>query len=544
MTLASTTTVDHPRAEARETRSLDGEWQFRFEGQGDWRTAVVPGPWQAQFDDLRTATGTATYAREFELPEAWRGREVALRFGAVSYFAEVLLNGARLGTHEGGYLPFEFVLPADLPARSRVEVRATLPSGDARAYPDFPFAEIPHGKQSWYGPLGGIWQSVMLEARDPRHIAGCRLRAELASGRLSLEADVAGEAETLVLVVLDPDGAEVASGEAPVAGGRAALTLTLPEVRAWSPDSPALYRAELRLLAGGEAVDIRAESVGFRSFEARDGRFYLNGAPFYLRAALDQDYYPDGICTPPSTAFLKDQLLKAKALGLNMLRCHIKVPDPRYYEVADRLGMLVWTEIPNVETFTERSAARLRQTMEAILARDGNRPCIVAWTIINEDWGTRLRESAEQRRWLVETFDWLKAADPGRLVVDNSPCAPNYHVKTDINDYHYYRSVPERREEWDTITAEFANGAAWTHSPHGDAVRSGREPLVVSEFGVWGLPDPARLRGDDGADPWWVDYGSTWGDATALPAGMEARFSALGLGTVFGSFEAFIEAVQ
>ena len=212
----------------------------------------------------------------------------------------------------------------------------------------------------------------------------------------------------------------------------------------------------------GAATDAVHETFGFRSIEARDGFLHLNGQPLYLRAALDQDYYPDGSGTAPSLDLLEDQLRKAKAMGLNCLRLHIKVPDPRYYEVADRLGMLVWTEIPNVETWTPSSAARLRATMEGILERDRNHPCIVIWTLINEDWGTRLRESAEQRAWIVAEYDWLKAEDPLRLVVDNSACFPNVHVKTDIDDYHYYRAVLERQQEWQALTNEFAARPACT----------------------------------------------------------------------------------
>ena len=233
-----------------------------------------------------------------------------------------------------------------------------------------------------------------------------------------------------------------------------------------------------------------------------------------MRGALDQDYYPEGICTPPSLAFLEDQLLKAKALGLNLLRCHIKVPDPRYYEVADRLGMLIWTEIPNVGTFTDASARRMRQTMEGILARDGNHPSIAIWTLINEDWGIRLCEDPAHRAWLKDTFDWLKALDPSRLVVDNSPCQGNFHVKTDLNDFHYYRSVPERREEWDALTLEFASGADWAWSPYGDAVRKGDEPLLVSEFGVWGRRTRHRSQSTGPSRGGWKPAVA---GATALP---------------------------
>ena len=166
-------------AGTRERQSLDGAWQFSHEN-GLWRDAVVPGPWQAQFADLVDSSGKAVYKRRFALPQGWQGREIALQFGAVSYFCDVLLNGQILGSHEGGYLPFEFVLPTDrLGADNEIEVRVTLPTGDTSLYPDYPFAETPHGKQSWYGPLGGIWAwSVALGVAQiqPRRLVQAAMR--------------------------------------------------------------------------------------------------------------------------------------------------------------------------------------------------------------------------------------------------------------------------------------------------------------------------------------------------------------------------------
>ena len=530
----------------REHVSLDGTWSFRIGQEAHWRTAIVPNPWQAEFSDLRHASGNAVYHRTFSLPDAWRKQQTALRFGAVSYFAEVSLNGEIIGQHEGGYLPFEIVLPPHLLRNENtLDVFVTLPDGNDERYPEFPFAEIPHGKQSWYGPLGGIWQSVSLQSRNPLHIVNDRICANPATRAVVIDIDVsANMAGEISLEIEDTAGAIVATARATFSGHRASIETTLAQVAPWSIEAPNLYRAHLRLSENGKHMDSVCETFGFRSFEARDGRFYLNGEPFYLRGALDQDYYPEGICTPPSVAFLEDQLVKAKAMGLNCLRCHIKVPDPRYYEVADRLGMLIWTEIPNIETFSERGAARMRATMEGILARDFNHPSIVIWTLINEDWGTRLRESSADRQWLNEMVDWLRQADPTRLVVDNSPCAPNYHIKTDINDYHYYRSLPERRDEWEALTDAFAERPDWAFTPHGDGEQTGREPLVVSEFGVWGLPNTRKLVQADGAEPWWFQTGDCWGDGVAVPQGLEARFASLRLDHVFGSFEAFIEAAQ
>jgi hypothetical protein len=543
MTANVTPALSRSHVDARERMTLDGVWEFSFEGDAGWRKISVPSVWQSEFADLRDAFGSARYRRRFSLPLEWNERDISLHFGAVNYLAEVSINGQSIGTHEGGYLPFSLAIARDmLRSENEIEVSVTLPSADASKYPEFPFAEIPHGKQSWYGPLGGIWQSVEIQAHDARHIRHVTVNPDLATGTARFELELsaqAADAEVLVMVH-GPDGLPAATGKS--SGGT--LSVAVSEVKPWSPDTPNLYRADVSLSVAGAVVDMVSVTFGFRTIETRNGQLFLNGEPLYMRAALDQDYYPAGICTAPSLEFLEDQARKAKALGLNTLRVHIKVPDPRYYDVADRVGLLIWTEIPNVQTFTDASARRMRDTMQGILRRDGHHPSIIAWTIINEDWGTRLVENADHRKWLAETYDWLKALDPGRLVSDNSACFPNFHVKSDLNDYHYYRSVPERLEEWDDITRQFATGAAWTYSSLGDAQWRGDEPLIVSEFGVWGLPDPAKLLLDDGSEPFWMETGATWGEGVAYPHGVQSRFRALHLDTVFSDFSSFIEAVQ
>ena len=226
------------------------------------------------------------------------------------------------------------------------------------------------------------------------------------------------------------------------------------------------------------------------------------------------------------------------------MRCHIKVADPRYYEVADRLGMLIWTELPNWHQFTERSAQRGRETLRGILARDGNHPSIIAWTIINEDWGTDLVHDATHRTWLKETYQQLKQLDPTRLVVDNSACWPNVHVQTDLEDYHHYRALPDHRQEWDEFVRTFASHPDWTFSSHGDAIRSGEEPLIVSEFGNWGLPNIDLLMDAEGHEPWWFETGSEWGEGVAYPHGLRQRFQLWYLDRVFDSWRDFIAATQ
>jgi hypothetical protein len=513
----------------------------------------VPGPWQAQFADLRERNGRALYRRDFDLPADWAGSALFLRFGAVNYHARVRVNGVPVAEHEGGYLPFEAEIGSLARAgRNEVAVEVTAPTDDPELYPEFPLAEIPFGKQSWYGPLGGIWQSVTLERRSADHVRAVQVLSDLADGQVELAIAMArplARDHHLDLEVEGPGGGgrTVASRTVTAAAGAqlATTTLVVADPRPWSPDEPNLYRVVATLRdADGSVLDMVAETFGFRTVEAREGRIYLNGEPIYLRGALDQDYYPDGICTTPSEAFLEDQFRKAKALGLNCLRCHIKVPDPRYYEVADRVGLLVWAELPNVGRLTDRAAERLEATLQGIYDRDGNHPSIFCWTIINENWGTDLVHDEEHRAWLGRTYRWLKALDPARLVVDNSPCAPNIHVETDLNDYHYYAAIPDHRRTWDNFVEGFASSPGWTHTASGDACRTGREPLLCSEFGNWGLPDPADLKGSDGAEPWWFETGHDWGEGVMYAHGVEHRFAAFGLDAVFGSLRRLAVAAQ
>ncbi|MGD8244831.1 MAG: glycoside hydrolase family 2 TIM barrel-domain containing protein [Anaerolineae bacterium] len=549
---------------ARERLSLDGTWSFLFDPAGSpadrntppdvtksgWRSVVVPAPWQAQFEDLRERGGVAWYWRTFETPPAWTGEEsILLHFGATDYHARVWLNGVFLGDHEGGYLPFEFEVGSMLQPTNDLIVEVIDPSDDPQRYLDFPLVEIPHGKQSWYGQSSGIWQPVWLERRPAFHIRAVRLTPDLHTGqvqahlRFSRPADNPGAAS---VEVRGPDGATVVGSRVPIPARATDMDLTVivDQPLAWSPDHPHLYTFETHLPNIDGRKDVHRERFGFRTIETRNGRLILNGKVSYLRGALDQGYYPDTIYTPPSVDFLEDQFRKAKAMGLNLLRCHAKIPDPRYYEVADRMGMLIWTELPNWHLFTERAAERGRATLQGILERDGNHPSIIAWTIVNEDWGTDLVHDATHRAWLRETYQWLKELDPTRLIVDNSPCWPNFHLETDVEDYHHYRAIPDHRREWDEFVNAFASRPDWTFAPGGDAVRSGDEPLVVSEFGNWGLPDVDLLLDADGREPWWFETGLEWGEGVAYPHGVRRRFNTWRLDRVFGSWPDFVEATQ
>lgn len=546
--------------------SLDGAWQFQIDPHNTltrdqittWRTIQVPGPWQAQFDDLRLTAGVGWYRRLADVPSAWAGRAVFLCFGAVDYYAEVWVNNQRAGDHEGGYLPFELDVSALLRygAANEIVVRVLDPGGGLDAFgmggweelfPQFPSDEIPRGKQSWYGPVGGIWQPAWLEARAPFFIHEVHVTPDGLSGRVSVRVRLGGqlEAAQLRLNCLTPEGRPVAGAGANLRPGQreAELQFVIGHPAIWDLDSPSLYTLNAELVVGNEVVDRQTVAFGLRTFEARDGRLWLNGRPFYMRGALDQDYYPHGIYTPPSLDYLRAQFRQAKAMGLNLLRCHIKVPDPRYVQAADEVGLLLWIDVPSWGRLTEAAGRRARETFAGMVARDWNHPSIVMWALVNENWGTDLPGSEADRRWLLDTFAWARTVDPHRVIVDNSACIPNFHMRTDVDDYHFYAAMPDSMDLWQEFVTSFAGRADFTFSPHGDGIRTGKEPLVVSEFGNWGLPDLAKLKeAYGGHEPWWFVTGGERG--VVLPQGAEQRFRELGLDAVFGDWSGLAEAAQ
>jgi Glycosyl hydrolases family 2, TIM barrel domain/Glycosyl hydrolases family 2/Glycosyl hydrolases family 2, sugar binding domain len=573
----------------RQRLSLDGAWEFaadparRFDpvtlSQAARRPIQVPGAWQAQFADLRDYTGVAWYRRTFRWrePPAPEGVETVhlLGFGAVDYFATVWLNGVQVGEHEGGYLPFE--LPVDAALRlddeNELVVRVIDPGSGADADLGFPFAEIPHGKQSWYGPVGGIWQSVFLERRSADHLRAVRVTPDVAGERAAVQVVLsrpASRALQLELTLTTPSGG-VERSTHHVAAGDPAPVLDLP-VRApelWDPDAPRQYR--LASVLGDEVgtpLDEHTDRFGMRTIgSSPDGYLLLNGRPVYLRGALDQDYYPHGLYTAFSDAELDQQFARAKHMGLNCLRTHIKIADPRYYDAADRAGVLIWTELPNWQDLTEPARQRAYDTMVGMVERDWNHPSIVIWTIVNENWGTDLAVNAAHRSWLVGMYTELKRLDPQRLVVGNSPCFTNFHVVTDIEDFHNYYAMPDHHRQWQEWVQAFAARPAWTFAREyagierwreylrdpwnpqpapaaAEVRRRGNEPIVVSEFGNWGLPDIERLQAAYGGEPWWFETGIEWGEGVMYPHAIEQRYRAYHLDKVFPTLRDLTTASQ
>lgn len=529
---------------ARPGMNLDGAWTLEILGEAEAQLTTevhVPGPWTTQVPGHGDSHEAVRCSRRFVVEPQARDTSFLI-FNGVSHEAIVVLNGVEVGRHRGAWEPFEFdVTHALRPGENwlSVEVRYPPTLGSAATPGQL---EIPHGKQSWYGTTAGIWQSVRLEHRPATHLQRLRVVADASSSRIEVSAHVAGPSDGAVLTVLvEHDGEVVASRQEPVAGAAIAVDVLVPDAALWGIGDPQLYQVTARLERDGVA-DIRRLSTGFRTVEARDGELFFNGQRLELRAVLDQDYHPGSSSIPASLQEWEDFLTQARDLGFNMLRVHIKRPDPKYYDIADRLGMLVWTELPSWLTWTPEGASEGADLLHRLIAMDGHHPSIVIWTVINEAWGIDMA-SARQRRWLNDTFRAVRDAAPGCLIVDNSACFPNFHLESDLDDYHIYRGIPESRREWDDIINEFAARPEWSWSPHGDAVRTGREPLVLSEFGNWGLPS-VRDQYEDGQEPWWFALGADWAYGAGEGTGLEQRFRRLGLDRVFGTWDGLVAALH
>ena len=563
-------------ATVRPAIELDGEWRFVPDTErlfdpttlpaGD--PITVPGCWEAQVPRPYRII-TAWYHRSFDLPADWEGGTLLLHFGAVMYRCEVWLNGERVGGHEGGYTPFTLSVSRDMVhggSTNTIAVEVQNPLNAIAEYPalavervlsaeqyapDLPLSEAPHGKQTWYSSQSGLWQSVRAELVGDAHIDAMVILPDVATSSALVRWRLARTAKTpgleLELTVRDPSGAEVSQVVVPIGDddSEGSTLVDVPDPQVWDLDTPVLYGLEARLRRRGAAdgEDQISRRFGMRTVGTQNGMVTLNGRPVYLLGVLDQDLYPDTISTPPSVEFLREQVRRVKELGFNLLRCHIKVPDPAYLDVADEEGVLVWCELPNWTRFTAVSAARGRATLARMVETMGDHPSLVIWTIINEDWGTRLRYERRDRLWLRRTYDWLKGLDPTRLVVDNSACdtteTPNFHVRTDLADFHVYFG-PDNAVRWDNAIADFAGRPAWLWSPHGDAEPTGEEPLILSEFGGWGLPRLDRMLEHHGSEPWWFGTGQGY----YRPSGLGRRFHRYGLDALWPTVDDLADATQ
>ena len=480
--------------------NLNGKWEFAFDdadeglshGWYDGRNLplriIVPFGYQTKLSGIndKSIHEVVWYARSFELPEEFSKRDLLLNFGAVDYASTVWVNGQEVGHHSGGHVPFQFDIA---PYLKKGENRLTLRVQDRQD------PQQPRGKQSYTGlPEGidyycttGIWQTVWLEPVPPMRIEELRFNTDAERNRLDVTVFLhAPSAAWRVEVEVLEEGKRIAIGDhqTPVATGR--LSLTIPYAKLWSPESPHLYDLQVRLYEGNNLLDEVGSYFGLRGIEQRNGRFLLNGKPTYLKMVLDQGYWPDGYLTAPSDEALQTDIGWIKMLGFNGVRKHQKIEDPRWIYWCDKLGLLVWEEMPNAREWSPKAEDLLSAEWQDAVRRDYNHPCVITWVPVNESMGFPglSLEHAGQYAFIERMVRVTRRLDSSRPVVDNDGW--EHTDITDICAIHDY--TPSAEKIVSRYQEMLAGGQlppkVWVDKPlfaRGSRYRG--QPIVLSEVG-------------------------------------------------------------
>lgn len=463
---------EYPRPQMirKAWESLNGLWDYSikavdaaapqaYEGQ-----ILVPFCVESSLSGVGRMVGADSvlwYRREFKVPSSWK-EKVLLHFDAVDWKAEVWLNGSLLGVHTGGYTAFSFDITGQL-RKGRQELVVKVWDGTDND-------EQPRGKQVsnprsiWYTSVTGIWQSVWIEPVGKAYIKDYNCISDIAQSSVVVIPEVEGDADEVKVTIFE--GAEGWDAEKGKAGSKIAsssaepgkpITLEVPGAHLWSPDSPYLYPVMIEAVKDGKVVDkVNAYTALRCCSEMIDSnghkRMALNGEPCFQYGPLDQGWWPDGLYTAPTDEALAFDIVKTKEWGYNFIRKHIKIEPSRWYYHCDRLGMMVWQDMPSVaENFksdaddpnkqwgrkaygtgwdyplSESAKANFYKEWEEIMTQLKKFPCIVVWVPFNEGWGQFDTEA-------VVAF--TKALDGSRLI--NSASGGNHRHCGDILDSHNY----------------------------------------------------------------------------------------------------------
>ncbi len=516
---------EYPRPQfvRREWANLNGEWEFSFDdadqglrdGWGDGRELerriTVPFAYQCEASGVndKGIHEVVWYARSFETPATWRGQDVLLQFGAVDYRTTVWVNGREIGHNRGGHVPFAFNIgPYLTEGENRLTVRV-----EDRQDPS-----QPRGKQSHSGlPRGidyfcttGIWQTVWLEPVPPLRIDTVQVtptEADSFDVTAFLHAPSTG---WRVEVEVRAGKTIVGQESVETDGAVAQLSVSIPWAKRWTTETPHLYMLHVRLFQNGTLLDEIGTYAGMRTVRVRDGQVLLNGEPVFLAMVMDQGYWPEGYLTAPTDAALRADVEWMKRLGFNGARKHQKIEDPRWLYWCDRLGMLVWGEMPNARAWSSEAEERLLAEWERAVERDVNHPCVVAWVPVNESMGfPALKESHPgQYAFLERIVAATRRLDPYRPVIDNDGwehtdvtdiCAIHDYTKTGDGIRERYRRTEQEGPFPPTIWAGtrsiFVRGSRWRG-----------QPVVLSEVGGF-LEIPAEVAAEK-RDGLYKVYGS------------------------------------
>ncbi|MBL8963357.1 MAG: glycoside hydrolase family 2 [Phycisphaerae bacterium] len=486
-----------PALERERWLNLNGRWQWAPADEGDGppfgrdlaRSVVVPFPIESSLSGIGESHERSWYRRLFEVPPEWSGQRVVLHFGAVDWEAHIHVNGRLVGSHRGGYDPFSFDITDFLaPAGPQELVVHVIDPTDAGEQPRGKQIRNPHG--IWYTAHTGIWQTVWIEPVHPDGLASVEIVPDLAMGVFKVKATrrspgPASNADTITATVY-ADGERVQRHQA---RPDAWFVLKPGKPRPWTPDHPFLYDIIIEVERAGEVIDSVKSYAGLRSVSIghdAEGRavILLNQEPVFQVGPLDQGYWPDGLSTAPTDEALRYDLEITRQLGFNMTRKHVKVEPQRWYYWADRLGLLVWQDMPSggpyigpsdPDAIRDPHAARqFESELSAVINALRHHPSIIMWVPFNEGWG---------QYDTARITELVKRLDPTRLV--NSASGWTDRGVGDVIDWHVYPAPASPPPE-------------------------SRRAAVLGEFGGIGLPVPGHM--------WKTDH---WGykgvrDAEAL----------------------------
>jgi hypothetical protein len=448
--------AEYPRPQlVREKwQNLNGLWQYAIEAKEANPPRefdgliLVPYPVESSLSGVMKRVSPEQrlwYRRTFSFDSSWAGQRVLLHFGAVDWETTVWVNGQEMGEHRGGYDPFTFDITDALASGEQELIVAVWDPSDAGPQPRGKQVNNPGG--IFYTPTTGIWQTVWLEPVPQGYIEALKIVPDLDGEQVKVTVRCAGKAGQ-DRVTVNVTGVSVGSKSSKVkpisASGRPGEELSIPlaNVRTWSPDEPWLYDLSVTLGPADKPTDVVTSYFGLRKVSLGQDtngvtRIFLNNNPLFMFGPLDQGFWPDGIYTAPTDEALRYDVELTRQIGCNLCRKHVKVEPARWYYWCDKLGLLVWQDMPSGDKSVgpgkgeiERSSesARTYETeLKAMIDQLHNAPSIVMWVVFNEGWG---------QFDTVRISEWTKTHDPTRLV--NCASGWNDFPAGDVHDIHNY----------------------------------------------------------------------------------------------------------
>ena len=481
--------------------NLNGLWEFDFddsncgeierwyENQKFIKNIVVPFCYQSKASGIneKQLHEVMWYRRLFTLPDKFTGKRILLNFGAVDYHAKVWINGEMVGEHEGGYVPFCFDVTRFLHENTntivlRVEDKFQCNQPRGKQY----WKEKPD--RCWYTATSGIWQTVWLEAVEDCYLERIKITPDVDARCAKLEVYLNKLVEDLdISLTVIYKSKIVNTLKASLKHKISKLTIDIKEednvdeVHYWTPEAPNLYDLEITLSCNGHVQDRVKSYFGMRKISVKGNQILLNNKPYYQKLVLDQGYWPDSLLTPPSDDAIKLDVIMTKQMGFNGARKHQKIEDPRYYYWADKLGLLVWSEMPSAYEYNDAAVENITREWFKIIERDYNHPCIIVWVPLNESWGVRnILYDKNQQNFAISLYYLTKSLDVTRLVSTNDGWE---QVESDICGIHDYVASGEdfskKYVDRDRILEQDAQGRLL----YCNGFRYAGQPVLITEYG-------------------------------------------------------------